>query len=291
MFAHKRIAIMPDRADAHIHLFEHGFRGSLTGRPGVTIDEPALYESLAKDHGVKAALVVAYEGLPWAVGNNAFVAKLAAAHDWIRPAAFVDPLKPPSVDVLEHLRAARFVGLTFYVFDEPTLKAVQAIDDAVWSWVEGHRWLVSINSRAPFIRGWAPILERHKGLRLVFSHLGQPPRVSTPPDADTARQAMSDVVALSRFPGTLVKLSEFSNLSEPGYDYPHRAAWPYVQTLLDSFGADRLVWGSDFTPSLDLLSFPQTVGVFQQMPFLKDADRAKIEGGNLLVRFREIGEG
>src|SRR5690349_6968046 len=101
---------MLNRADAHIHLFEQGYRGSFTGRPGVTVDERLLYESLAKDHSVTAALVVAYEGLPWAAGNNAYVAKLAAAHDWIRPAAFIDPLKPPSVDVLEHFREARFIG-------------------------------------------------------------------------------------------------------------------------------------------------------------------------------------
>ena len=63
---------MSERADAHIHLFEKGFQGSFTGRPGVQIDEAALYDSLAKDHNVKQALIVGYEGHDWAAGNNAY---------------------------------------------------------------------------------------------------------------------------------------------------------------------------------------------------------------------------
>ena len=49
---------MPDRADAHIHLFENGFWASFASRPGVTIDEVACYESLMANHDVKAALIV-----------------------------------------------------------------------------------------------------------------------------------------------------------------------------------------------------------------------------------------
>ncbi len=43
------------RADAHIHLFEGGYQGSFTARPGVRLAEAALYDSLARDHGVGAA--------------------------------------------------------------------------------------------------------------------------------------------------------------------------------------------------------------------------------------------
>ena len=65
--------------------------------------------------------------------------------------------------------------------------------------------------------------------------------------------------------------------------------WPYVEALKNSFGVERLLWASDFTPSLDWLSFPQTLGLFGYMPFLDDADREKIEGENLLELLGEIG--
>ena len=102
-------------------------------------------------------------------------------------------------------------------------------------------------------------------------------------------------IGLARFPRTHVKLSGFYALSQPGYAYPHRAAWPYVQVLADAFSTKRLLWGSDFTPSLGLLSFPQTVGLFAEMPFLSGDDRQRIEGANLArllgqVRTDGIGE-
>ena len=279
---------MADRADAHIHLFDGGFPESFTGRPGVKVDERLLYESLAKEHGVTAALVVGYEGLPWAAGNNAYIGKLAAEHKWIRPVAFFDPAKPPTIDALEELRRDRFVGLSFYILDDAAIRAVQAIDDHVWAWLDARRWIVSVNSRGPIIRGWEPVLERNKGLRLALSHLGLPKRVAEPPDAEQAKQALADVLTLSRFPNTAVKLSGFYAISDPGHDYPHRAAWPYVQTLLGAFGPSRLVWGSDFTPAIDQLTFPQTLGLFGHMPFLTAEHRAQIEGGNLLKLLAEI---
>jgi predicted TIM-barrel fold metal-dependent hydrolase len=279
---------MPDRADAHIHLFEHGYRGSFTARPGVKIDEPALYESLAKDHGVKAALVVGYEGEKWAEGNNAFLATMVARHAWVRPVAFVDPTKPPSVDALEHFRVEKFVGLSFYIYDDAGVKAVQAMDDHVWAWLAAHKWLISLNSRGPFIRGWEPIINRHPELRLILSHLGLPPKVREAPKPDEARRAMSDILALAQHRHAHVKLSGFYAVTDPGHDYPHRAAWPYVQALVEAFGVDRLHWGSDFVPCLDHLTYPQTLDMFGKIPFFSDADRMKVQGATLLSLLREI---
>ena len=73
-----------------------------------------------------------------------------------------------------------------------------------------------------------------------------------------------------------------------GYDYPHQAAWPYVEALVNEFGVDRLLWGSDFYPSIDHLSFPQTYGLFSKMPFLTDTDRRNIEGANLIRLIEEV---
>ena len=85
-----------------------------------------------------------------------------------------------------------------------------------------------------------------------------------------------------------VKLSGFYALTTPGYEYPHQAAWPYVEELLEAFGATRLLWGSDFSPSLEWLSFPQTFGLFGHMPFLSEAERRLIEGENLLTLLAEL---
>lgn len=279
---------MSDRADAHIHLFKNGFRASFTARPGVQIDEAALYASLAADYRVKQALVVGYEGEAWAEGNNAHISALARQHSWSRPVAFVHLGAPPDPAALDARRRQGFVGVGLYIFGPDSLQSLQRISDDVWAWITEKRWLVSLNSRGEDLAGWAPILDRHPELRLLVSHVGLPPRAAQPPSAPTARAAMAELIGLARFPGVHVKLSGFYAISDPGYAYPHRAAWPYVEALVETFSPKRLLWGSDFTPSLDSVSFAQTIGMFAEMPFFSDEDRRAIEGANLLSLLGEV---
>ncbi len=278
---------MPERADAHIHLFEGGYRHSLAGRPGVQLDEPALYDSLAGEHGVRCALIVGYAGDAWCADNNAWIARQAQRYAWVRPLAYVDPAQPLTVEQLEGLAAQGFVGLSMYVFEQSTVEGLHRIPQETWAWLEARGWLVSANSRGGTWAAWQDVLHRHGDLRLLVSHLGLPPRASAPPTGAEAREALAAVLALAAYPGPRVKLSGFYALTEPGYDYPHRAAWPYVEALLAAYGAGRLLWASDFTPCLDHLTFPQTYGLFAHMPFLGEAERAMIEGANLLALLGE----
>ena len=101
---------------------------------------------------------------------------------------------------------------------------------------------------------------------------------------------MASVLGLAHFDNTYVKLSGFYAVTDPGHDYPHESAWPYVKTLLNEFGSSRLLWASDFSPHLDWLSFPQTFALFEQMPFLTDNDRHRIEGKNLANLLEQVGQ-
>lgn len=279
---------MCDRADAHIHLFENGFQGSFTARPGVRIDEASLYASLGADYRVKQALVVGYEGDGWARGNNAYIAAMAQRRAWVRPVAYVRLDAPPDLADLNRLHKEGFVGVSMYVFTDDDIHRLQMISDDTWGWIVGHRWLVSLNARGRALAAWKPILDRYPELRLLVSHLGLPPRVAQQPSAKAARTALAELIELARFRETRVKLSGFYAISEPGYAYPHRAAWPYVEALIAAFGPKRLLWGSDFTPGLDSVSFAQTIGLFAAMPFFSDQDRRAIEGGNLLGLLGEV---
>jgi len=200
----------------------------------------------------------------------------------MHPVAFVDAPQTLDTATLESWGAAGFVGVSMYLFAESTDSMLRDVADEVWSWLEQRHWLVSINSRGETWLAWNPVLERYPELTLLVSHLGLPRAVATPPSAEIARRELNSVCALARFPAVHVKLSGFYALAEPGYAFPHEAAWPYVQVLQEAFGTERLVWGSDFSPSLEWLSFPQTFGVFTAMPFLTNADSERIEGENLL---------
>ena len=280
---------MSMRADAHLHFFRPGYAALLPDSCRRQVpDEVTLYAALAQQHAIEQVLAVGYEGQAWAAGNNAYLAELAGEHAWIRPAAFVEDPAQLGIELLEKLAAQKFVGLSVYVFDDVIEGALARVDPAVWAWLEKRRWLISVNSKGARWAAFVKILERYPNLRLLVSHLGLPPAAEGAMAEESVHQRLESVMALAGFPGVCVKLSGFYALTVPGYDYPHRNSWPYVVALVESFGVHRLLWGSDFSPSLELVSFPQTLGLLAQMPFLTDKDRAQIEGTNLLRILGEV---
>jgi hypothetical protein len=49
-----------------------------------------------------------------------------------------------------------------------------------------------------------------------------------------------------------------------------------------------LLWGSDYSPCLDSVSFPQTLAILQYLPGLTAVDRAAIGGENLLELLDQV---
>ena len=97
---------------------------------------------------------------------------------------------------------------------------------------------------------------------------------------------MKPISELAEFSNVHVKLSGYYALTSPAHDFPHFSAWPLTEELFDHFGPDRLLWGSDFSPSLDFLSFPQTFELFNKMPFFCQENIKAIMGENLLRLLR-----
>jgi len=271
------------RADAHLHFFQPGYAATLPENcRRVQPDEVTLYEGLAQRYNITKALVVGYEGEPWAAGNNKYLARLAGSRPWLKPVAFVHDPAYLDIPTLIQWQQNRFAGLSFYLFQRRQGETLKKAPAEVWDWLINHRWLISVNSRGEHWTMWLPILEKYPELRLLVSHLGLPPALAQPPEAPLVQQNLAAVLALARFPGVHIKLSGFYALSQPGYNYPHQAVWPYIAALLTTFGSQRLLWGSDFSPSLEWVSFPQTFGLFADIPFLDAAAISQIEGDNLL---------
>lgn len=85
---------------------------------------------------------------------------------------------------------------------------------------------------------------KHPRLALVVDHLGLPP----PPQFarhTASAAAVADLVGLASLPNVAVKLTGAPSLSAE--QYPFRDLWPTLRAILDAFGPDRVMWGSDFT--------------------------------------------
>ncbi|RST31517.1 amidohydrolase [Sphingomonas ginkgonis] len=88
------------------------------------------------------------------------------------------------------------------------------------------------------------LLDRHPGLRIVIDH-GAKPAIENGGLGTWA----SGMRALADYPELRVKLSGL--VTEAGPDWNVERLRPYVDVLLDCFGPNRLMWGSDW-PVLEL---------------------------------------
>jgi predicted TIM-barrel fold metal-dependent hydrolase len=89
-----------------------------------------------------------------------------------------------------------------------------------------------------------PIAKAHPGLTVIVDHLGlsQPPVVK---QRANPWDRLPAVLGLAEYPNTAVKFSGAPALSLMAY--PHTDIWPHLHKIIDAFGPDRLMWGSDFT--------------------------------------------
>lgn len=268
-------------ADAHLHLFSRGFPGRY-GRSVLGRDpEVEAYDALRAAHGIAAGLAVGYEGDGIDPGNNAYVRGVAKDRPWLATLAYADSRKPLGEDAIEKWVADGHVGIAVYLPDAATSECVAAWPATVWRRLERSRAIVSLNAPPPRIEVFAPIVRAHGGCSFLFSHLGLPGRCPSPLTPKEAAHRLQPLLGLASAGNAFVKISGLYAVSDPAYAYPHAAAAPFIDLLLERFGPDHCLWGSDFSPALDYVSFAQAVSI-PWLDQLADTDRDRVMGGNLL---------
>lgn len=128
----------------------------------------------------------------------------------------------------------------------------------------------------------ATFLARHPALRVVIDHGAKPPiRGSESVDAAWANA----IVQLAQFPQVHCKLSGLVTEAAPGWTDATLAPW--VAHLLANFGAQRVMWGSDW-PVLNLNGDYGRWhdGAHRLLASLSDDERAAVFGGNAMRFYR-----
>jgi predicted TIM-barrel fold metal-dependent hydrolase len=124
----------------------------------------------------------------------------------------------------------------------------------------------------------AGLAARNPDTVLVVDHLGlqQPFHPPAPPHSWAN---LPKVLALASQPNVRIKISGACTLShEP---YPYNDIWPPVLQIIEAFGIDRCMWGTDWTRATELLTYEQGVESFRKPNRLSDSDKAKLMGGTL----------
>ncbi|MFE7711273.1 amidohydrolase family protein [Streptomyces sp. NPDC057486] len=264
--------------DAHHHVWDLKVRpqGWITGEELAPLNRSfavADLEPEARAAGVTATVVVQTVTVPEETPELLALATegglVAGVVGWI------DLTAPDVADALDRLREQpggdRLVGIRHQVQEEPDphwllrpdvrrgLLAVAASGLAYDLLVKPHQLPAAVAAAAGL-----------PGLTFVLDHLGKPPIATgaLDPWSDDLRQ-------FAALPNTVCKLSGLLTEAVPG-SWRIEDLQPYVETALEAFGAQRLLFGSDWPVSTLEAGYSEVVRITDRLtdslsPVEKDA--------------------
>jgi len=124
----------------------------------------------------------------------------------------------------------------------------------------------------------AELVRRNPGTVIVIDHLGllQP---NQPPAFENPWGDLPKLLALAAYPNVRVKISGACTLSRQAF--PYDDIWEPVLRIIDAFGIDRCMWGTDWTRTSGMLTYEQGVAPFRNTTRLSPGDKAALMGGTL----------
>jgi predicted TIM-barrel fold metal-dependent hydrolase len=265
--------------DAQVHAYEvdspqRPWKGDLPGPRSVTGDE--LVHAM-QEVGVDRALLIT----PWSLygSDNSYIVEVwndhpdrfglvapidphehgaaAAVLAWgdtpgavgIRlMAGITDGFSPDHADVRAAVRAAVAKGLPVCVFCPRRL------------------WIIEQLARL------------YPDAQFVLDHLGlvQPLR---PPAPDQPFAELGDAIALASLANIAIKVTGMCTLSRR--PFPFDDLREPLTRVLEAFGVDRCMWGTDWTRAVELVSYADAVAAFRDHFQLLPAERDALMGGTV----------
>lgn len=127
------------------------------------------------------------------------------------------------------------------------------------------------------------LAKAHPELQIILDHmcLEQPDPAALAAGADPFAR-LPQILELARHPNIAAKLTGIATLSK--FPYPFADLWPHIHRILDAFGPERLMWGTDTTRTG--LSYREELDFLRLSNEVSDADKAMLLGRSLQRIFR-----
>jgi predicted TIM-barrel fold metal-dependent hydrolase len=266
--------------DAQVHTYERNhpgrpWHGVLAGPDEVTGDQMLATMDAA---GVDGAILVS------AFTMYRYDASYALEVGKRHPGRFalvkpVDPANPAVADVIaEWKRTPGTVGIRM-LLARAGLNADPADPGLNRVLATAARLSVPVNLHiAGRLDQGSALIRRNPDTQIVVDHVGlvQP---HAPPVPEAPWAELPQVLALAALPNVAIKISGACTLSREPFPYPD--IWDPVCRVIDAFGIDRCLWGTDWTRAVKLLTFAQGVDAFRATDRISPRDKAKLMGGTL----------
>ena len=236
--------------DAHVHVWEREAlaQDEALGEAGTLERLLATFDENGVSHGV------AVQPSVYGIDHRYLLSSLAAAPDRLTGVALAEPADPDALPVLADVAA------------EPAIRGIRVpLIRAPVCWLDdvGERiWQIARTTPCavcPFVSPdrlieLVPWLDRFGDVAVVIDHLA---RIDLAVGERT--DALASLTDLARYGQASVKMSALASLSTE--EFPHRDVWPDVEAVLDAFGPNRLLWGSDYPSILPYSGYRETLTV------------------------------
>ncbi len=175
---------------------------------------------------------------------------IAAAHDWVAGVVGWLPIHDPAETARkldEYGRNPWFKGIRHLIHDEPNpdwvvqkqvIEGLQLLADAGLTF--------DVVAVFPNHLKHVPTLaERAPNLRMVIDHLAKPP-----PGAEERGTWRQQMAAAAESPNVYAKVSGLNTIMNDAENWTYEDLKPLIDTAIELFGAERLMFGSDWPVAL-----------------------------------------
>jgi L-fuconolactonase len=269
LFADPQPTPPPILIDSHVHVFKHdpAFPFAPGAHPPAEDASVETLLSLMQANNVSRTVIIQVIHYKW---DNSYLASVLKRYpDQFHGVCRVNPEDPAAPDRLTRLtheqgfhgvRISPSAGLDGDWIRGPLMPPL---------WRRCDQLKVPMTLLAPVTRmpDLIPLIEQNPDLIVVIDHM-----------ADSSLdqpQQLDLLLALARYPRVFVKISHMWSLSKQ--PYPYADAMAQARRLHQTFGAERLMWGTDWPVSLKNLTYAQAVALFRNhLDFLSPEDHSQI---------------
>ena len=283
--------------DGHLHLFR-----------AVSEEYPrGVYEVMATaEREERAERLLEY--MEGAGVDRAVVVPLSAHEEYLRDilgefpgrfagvGVFEPEVADPVADLVRRVEETDIQGMRVFRLGDPVSDVEALPTFALLAAMEARRLKLWFYADPEQLAMLDRVLDLLPDLDVVLNHLGFCPDIHAELRFDEHRRPRFDnfplppptveaVERVARHPRVHVHLS--GQYAFSAQDYPHADVQPVVDAIYRIFGADRMLWASDYPWIAEVPGYAEQLALVDHyLPDLTDAERVAIRGGTAASLFR-----
>lgn len=254
--------------DSHVHVWKRDPQfpwAKETTRPPAEDATPEMLLELMKANSVEKTVIIQVIHYRW---DNSFLADVLKRYpQTFQGVARVNPESPAAPDDLSRLvKEQGFKGVRLSPAGGPAGDWLNGpLMPPLWKRCEELKVPMTLLAPSTRMPDAAKLIEKYPDLTVVVDHMADSP-LDKPAE-------LEKLMALKRYPRVFVKVSHTWSLSKE--QYPFRDSQAQVKRLYDSFGPQRLMWGTDWPVCLPHTTYARTLAMVRdEMKFLNDEDKS-----------------